>query len=48
MDEDEHKGLLILDESDSNDSYRDTESESLISTLEVEIENDDESITSIS
>ena len=44
MDEDAHEGFLISDESGSNDNGRDTESESLISTPEVEIENNDESI----
>ena len=48
MGEDSHEGFLISDESDSNDPGSDTEAESLISTPEVEIENDDKTITSIS
>ena len=43
-----HEVFLISDESDGNYPDRDTEEESLISTLEVEIENDEESITLIS
>ena len=48
MDEDAHEGLLISYEYDSNDPDSDTEAESLISTTDVEIVNDDESVTSIS
>ena len=47
MDEDVHEGFLISDESDSNNPDSDTEVESLISTTEVEIVNDDKSVTSI-
>ena len=48
MYKDTHEGFLIPDESGSNypDSY--IAAESLISTTEVEIVNDDESVTSIS
>ena len=45
MDKDAHEGFLISDESDRNDPDSDTEAESLLPTPEVEIENDDESIT---
>ena len=45
MDEDVHEGLLISDESDSNNPDSDTEVESLISTTEVEIVNYDKSVT---
>ena len=48
MDKDAHEGFLISDESDRNDPDSDTEAESLLPTPEVEIENDDESITQIS
>ena len=47
-DDDAHEGILISDESDSNDHDSDTESESIISTTEVEILNDDKSVTLIS
>ena len=40
MGEDSHEGFLISDESYSNDPGSDTEAESLISTPEVDIEND--------
>ena len=39
MYKDSHKGFLILYESDSNDPNINTEVESLISTIEVEIIN---------
>ena len=48
MDEDEHEGFLISYESGSNDTDIDAEEESLIPTPEVEILNDDKSVTSIS
>ena len=48
MDGDAHEGFLISYESDSNDPDSDTEEESLIPTPEVEILNDDKSVTSIS
>ena len=47
MYEDAHGGFLILDESDINDPDSNTEVESLTSTPEVEISNDDKSVTSI-
>ena len=43
-----YEGFVISYVSDSNDLGNDTEAESLISTPEVEIENDDKSIPSIS
>ena len=47
MYEDAHGGFLILDESDINDPDSNTEVESLTSTPEVEISNDDKLVTSI-
>ena len=47
MDEDEHEGLLISDRYDINDPHSNTYSEYLISTTELEIVNDGESVTSI-
>ena len=43
-----YEGFVISYVSGSNDLGNDTEAESLISTPEVEIENDDKSIPSIS
>ena len=48
MDEDAHEGFLIPDEYDSNNPDRDTETEYLISTTELEIINDDKLATPIS
>ena len=45
MDEDAHEGFLISDESVSNYLDRNIESESLISTTEVEIVNVKKSVT---
>ena len=47
MDKDAHEVFLISDEYDSNDPDRDRETENLISTTEVEIVNDEKSVTSI-
>ena len=48
MDKDTHVGFLISDESDSNDPDSNTKKESQISITEVEILNDDKSVTLIS
>ena len=47
MEEDAHEGFLIPYESDRNGPDNDTEAESIISTREVEIANDEESDTLI-
>ena len=48
MDGDAHEGFLISDESDNNDPDSDTESESLISTTEIDIINNEKAVTLIS